>query len=476
MHRFEILNLSHNSVITIQTETFHGLRSLNLLSLQYNKLFYVPGTFEREAFQGLVSLESLHLEHNQPKFTDNFVYPDQSLAYLSSLKNFWLDGYPQPLGQGFSSLKNLSYLKFSGTHGFCSMKTMPENFFANVTTQQPLSLEMSFCSISEIPSNFFTFLHTIYSLNLYYNEDLTMDGFERGSKSLENSSLVVLNISQIVRPFVAYSAIGNTTFRYLKNTKLKILHIESCRLVGINPRALLDLPKTIEYVSVRNNYLELFIPLFTTMVLTNLKQLDISQQMHFTVPKRLTFGQTHDSFSKNRNNSETKIIHLASNRVKEKRTTLWSNNLLQSFRITTRTINTIIAGRTFFDCGTSSKGDWISQTKRVIMLVPEKLEVLNASDIKLDFDVPEIHVVNNHVLKTWDISVNDMKCFGGPLYGLPSLQHIDLSRNLCFKLNPLFFSKIPILVTLLLYQNRLGTSLAQDAASRTFSTLQLLET
>ena len=87
----------------------------------------------------------------------------------------------------------------------------------------------------------FESLLTIYSLDLSSNRRLSIDGFEKASKGLENSSLAVLNISNIVAPFQFSSIIGKITFKYLKNTKLKVLVVENCRLVDINPLALYDL-------------------------------------------------------------------------------------------------------------------------------------------------------------------------------------------------------------------------------------------
>ena len=56
-----------------------------------------------------------------------------------------------------------------------------------------------------------------------------------------------------------------------------------------------------------------------------------------------------------------------------------------------------------------------------------------------------------------------------------SLEYFDLSNNLCFKLNPLFFSQMPSIKILFLYHNRLGRSLAGDIDGVSFSTLAHLE-
>ena len=60
------LDLGKNSLTKIR----NGLSSLEFLSLEGNKLRYLPGTFELEAFHGLMSIKLLHLEGNQPHLVD----------------------------------------------------------------------------------------------------------------------------------------------------------------------------------------------------------------------------------------------------------------------------------------------------------------------------------------------------------------------------------------------------------------------
>ncbi|RUS92173.1 hypothetical protein EGW08_000026, partial [Elysia chlorotica] len=78
-------------------------------------------------------------------------------------------------------------------------------------------------------------------------------------------------------------------------------------------------------------------------------------------------------------------------------------------------------------------------------------------------------------LQRWDFSSNGIKCLGGPIYGMPSLKYLDISKNWSDRLNPLFFSELRNLTTLLLSQNRLGKSLATDIEGISFSNLALLE-
>ncbi|XP_059162452.1 leucine-rich repeat-containing protein 15-like [Physella acuta] len=68
-----------------------------------------------------------------------------------------------------------------------------------------------------------------------------------------------------------------------------------------------------------------------------------------------------------------------------------------------------------------------------------------------------------------------VRCWQGPLRGLPSLQHLDLSRNYCTKMNLIFLKYLTNLTTLLLQDNYLGPTLANDISGINFSTLTRLE-
>ena len=478
MRRLSSLDLSTNHLRQVLKNTFQGLSSLVFLSLRWNRLTYVPGTFEGEALKGLTSLKSLHLEGNQPHTPENFTYPDQILADVPGLEELWLDAYPEPLGSGFSYLLNLSSLIFSGNGGFCYLSTqLPLDFFSSLSTKKPLYLDMSWCNIVSIPPEFFKPIPNINALNLNGNEDLSMDGFERGSKGLENSFLTVLNISQIVKPFQVCSVIKNSTFQHLKNTKLKVLVVETCRLVNIDPQGILDLPNTIEYLSFYDNKIVSAFCFFTLNHLKNLKVLKISNQLHYNRENILTLNPAHFSCGESQGPAKTSI------RYAKKRNRLFeSMPSFQFFNSTNKSTSKMhtrmkpglrIFPKTFSK--TYERHRNLGSHQALPIPLAQKLEVLYASDIKLSYDIPRVEIINNHVLSYLDFSANNIKRFNGPVYGLPSIRHVDLSQNYCFELNPLFFSELSSLTTLLLYNNELGRSLAKDIEGVTFSFLPLLE-
>ncbi|KAK3794566.1 hypothetical protein RRG08_003715 [Elysia crispata] len=285
LNKLESLDLSKNKITRVRNDTFRGLNSLMFLSLQKNVLYYLLETFESNAFKGLDSLQSLYLEGNQPYLPDNFKYPDQALAQIPTLRRVWLDGYPRKLGPGFSSLVNLSHLSFaSGNGGFCSMKSnMPEHFFIHLKTKQPLNLNMSLCDISEISPVVLNHVPTIHTLDLSSNQDLSIDGFEKASKGLQNTTITVLNIGRSLASdadgvtFSTLTLLENLDLRYnsiddlsedafknnmnlevldlshnkitqfrpslANNMKLKLLDLSSNHLGGISERTCLELQR-----------------------------------------------------------------------------------------------------------------------------------------------------------------------------------------------------------------------------------------
>ena len=480
------LDLGKNWLTKIQNNTFHGLSSLVFLSLRENKLHYLPGTFEIRAFQGLTSLESLHLEGNQPDFPANFTYPDQALSYITTLRRLWLDGYPRSLGPGFVSLTQLSHLSFSGNGvSHCSMGSkIPPDFFNNLSSKQPLHINMSECSFHTIPPALFKSLPNIYSLDLSLNDYLLIDGFEKASEGLQNSTLTVLNISDIVNPWMIYSEIKNTTFRYLKHTSLKVLMVKDCSLINIAPKAILDLPQSVEFINFRGNKIIDAASLLTLTKLINLRGAIVSKQLHYARGKNQVRDYHRGLLSWHIREQTVRPSHVRTNTSGTQRKLHQGQLIVRNPHLSMKiqdtfnhklTIGSNFCGDSVNSIGGSPNTFQNDFTGTLPIPLPHKLEMLDVSDIKASYNIPQVQIINNKVLKYLDFSSNGIKCFGGPVSGLPALHYLDLSRNWCFKVNPLFFSHMSSLKTLLLYKNILGQSLAEDEDGVTFSALTSLE-
>ena len=308
-----------------------------------------------------------------------------------------------------------------------------------------------------------------------------IDGFERGSKGLQNSSLSFLNISHIVGPYPFSSIIRNTTFQYLKNTKLKVLVVEGCVLGNIDPQAITDLPKTMEYISFHDNDIRLAFPLLTGARLTNLKTARISNQRDDKFRESCTnyraLSYTRDSHTDKVHNLRADVSNNWISKIRRQHSRLKSMLPSKMTGLSLKALNTLDSTEESFcdNFVTGLKDYSLSETGYIPIPLPRNLENIYASDIKLSYNIPTIQIFNNKVLKIFDLSSNHFKCLGGPLYGLPSLHSLDLSKNGCEKLSPFFFSNLTSVRTLLLYQNQIGKSLAHDIRGETFSSLILLE-
>ena len=486
MDKLSKMDLSKNRLTMLKKNTFKGLISLGSLSLQDNRLRYLPGTFATGAFQGMVSLEVLRLNGNQPDYPDNFVYPDQALAQVPTLKRLWLDGFPRSLGPGFSALTQLSFLSFSAFEGsVCWMKSdIPPHFFNHLNSKQPLHIDFSACGFYSIPPTLFNPVPTIHTLDLSWNQAFNIDNFERASEGLQNSTLTVLNITRLSNNSAHYSQIKSTTFRFLKNTTLKMLLVENVDIIEISPQAILDLPKTLEYISFRDNKVIYPQFLLTLTPLINLKVGIFSDQLKVSSSRNPYF---HRPFLFSKDSDSMLKLHTQRNSSSGQNPSTNQIGFQQLFKVGKTFYSSVNLTRAWATsvsdfCSNSTKAkagkdkEQRYETNPLPLPLPVSLEEGYFANIKVDYDIPEVHIFNNKVLRYLDYSSNGVKCFGGPIYGVPSLQYLDLSKNWCLKLNPLFFSHMPRLKTLLLNKNMLGRSLADDVGGKTFSTLISLET
>ncbi|XP_071175393.1 toll-like receptor 2 [Mytilus edulis] len=112
--KMEILILSKNHISEIQEDAFAGLHLLKVLKVNDN-MINIKILPER-VFRHLSNLIDLDISLNNKPLDANtkFVYPDGAFSTLRSLQNLSIDLFMFPeFGAGFSSLQNLTVLKFS---------------------------------------------------------------------------------------------------------------------------------------------------------------------------------------------------------------------------------------------------------------------------------------------------------------------------------------------------------------------------
>ena len=241
----------------------------------------------------------------------------------------------------------------------------------------------------------------------------------------------------------------------------------------IDPRAIFDLPQTVEYISFSKNEVSQWYALISLMRLRNLRVFKMStDSVHRNGKGSDLLWESYNSTSGQTNASSLKLH----DSIPYSRLTTKSEMFSHPPSLSDGTSQ--FATKPFCDSAiesTKSLRDVFEDLGQIFPL-PLQLEDLDLSSNSFSDTVRKFTILNNKVLKRLDFSSNNLRCWGGPLYGMPSLQYLDLSKNYCSRLNPLFFSNSKSLRTLLLSQNMLGRSLSTDVDGLTFSTLNVLET
>nr|AGG10807.1 toll-like receptor j [Mytilus galloprovincialis] len=112
--KMEIMILNKNRISEIKEDAFVGLHLLKVLKVNDNLINIT--TLSNGVFRHLSNLIDLDISLNNKPLDANtkFVYPDGAFSTLRSLQNLSIDLFMFPeFGAGFSSLKNLTALKFS---------------------------------------------------------------------------------------------------------------------------------------------------------------------------------------------------------------------------------------------------------------------------------------------------------------------------------------------------------------------------
>uniref|UniRef100_A0A8D2BET1 Toll-like receptor 9 n=1 Tax=Sciurus vulgaris TaxID=55149 RepID=A0A8D2BET1_SCIVU len=209
------LDLSRNNLVTVQPEMFSNLSHLQCLSLSHNSIAQAVNGSE---FRLLTSLQVLDLSHNK------------------------LDLYH---GRSFTELPNLKALDLSYNSQAFSMQGVGHNL------------------------SFVAQLHTLHFLSLAYN-----DIHSRVSQRLCSTSLRALDFSgNAVSRMWAEGDLYLHFFQGLRG--LLRLDLSQNQLHILLPRTLDNLPKSLQLLRLRDNYLAFF-NWSSLVLLPNLKVLDLA--------------------------------------------------------------------------------------------------------------------------------------------------------------------------------------------------------
>ncbi|KAH9488320.1 hypothetical protein Btru_063775 [Bulinus truncatus] len=396
------LNLSTNKMTKLHVDSFSKMGQLISIDLSNNLLQYNLETFPPGVFQDLKFLKHLKLNKNSnPSNCSDCFYPDKALADLTNVTDLYLDGLENPqLGPGFNQMTSLRKLTFAGgLEGFCSMVTLKNDTFQNVSQIQALALRNCNLNGSEVETGALLPLRDMRGLDISYNPQFGMYAFRRVVGCISYYNVTVLKANYIRSIYADQRAINETIVKSLPSA---LTHLEAAgnNFYRAKTKTLKILPSNLTYLFLRNNQFTYGVYVTNIKYMKNLETIILSG------------GEALDVFPDSLN-----------------------PNRLNRYRV--------------------SEDDAIIQEKYFFQLPPKTSRIdLSVSSIR--YILGNISVDPNNSLKYLDLSRNYLPVLLGPITGLHSLEYLNLSHNSVYNISDYFFMDFPSLKELILSQNLLG--------------------
>lgn len=523
----QALDLSYNFIISnelnLHKRSFAGLLALRTLNLKSNRLDSLPDNI----FQDLQNLIELNIQDNN-FFTD---YPDMAVGRLVNLQKLHLDGmlFPSVLGFGFQNVTRLSLLDFVSDN--CKLSKIHDNFFSNISTKNNLTILMNKCNVKYFEEKVFSHLPTLVKLDISSNEHLYCDNVYRASVSFPSTIIKDFDFSRTNDK--KFLRLTRDTFKYMKYTHMETLKMSHNNILLIDLGVTNMLPKTLKLLDISSNNIIQAYFVITVPFLINVEILIVSEQnkyqyndyinidhnefgrpeiCHRIRNNKKALGINDNSTSKNKRMpgvDEDAFQHGVSIQLNEALTILQEKgkSINGNYNITLgqwkafvhklchlqvdihfsrlNEASTIITKDEFDRMlkAISSYNDnsypfqtLFSSTLNEGSLfqyytLPRNLRKLYANDLKLGYNIPHFAIEYNTVLQYVNASNNNLWCFKGPIIGLNPLRYLDLSRNIAFAINQVFFVDLKNIEHLILSYNKLATSFQIDVEGEILSYL-----
>ncbi|XP_052106948.1 toll-like receptor 4 [Mytilus californianus] len=410
------LDLSYNNISLILPESFNGLEQLVTLDLEWNNVLYDVKFIHPNCFKNTPQLRYLNLKNNVGFYPSAQKYPNlSSLAELETLK---LDGLPHDSFQrGYEKLSKLADLDLSSKD--CDIGIIDSKFFQSLLNLQ--YIDISNCSVVKVWKNCLRHLKNLTHLNVSYNEKLNFAGVENITYDLQFTSIEVLKFNKVHKTFEMNTEIGRKTLKYLQNTNLKEMYMDSNRLQYVKSGVISILPKTLDRLSMADNMLS-----FGTYILEgknmNISFMNVSFQFTSHTPSLGSFESINRYISQHR-----------THRIKR-------------------------------DVGINFP-----------LPFPKNIRELHFRRSQLQFDIPRLELMENK-LEYFDVSLNLLANWWGPTVNFIHLKFLNLSSNYCSNISSYFFKGTTKLETLYIQNNLLGFNIPSDVKGEILKPLQHLKT
>ncbi|KAK6177215.1 hypothetical protein SNE40_015359 [Patella caerulea] len=333
----------------------------------------------------------------------------ESSVVITNCSNRGLQNIPKDLP---NDANNTNYLTLSNN----DLATIPNNSFARFFNLSVLDLTS--CNLNNIDLDGFSRLN----LDILFLNNNTNLGFKMLGQSfygLQNSSLRVLYANRIVPSNAICMCITKQMLKYLKQTKIEEIHLDDNRLEIFESGVVSEIPPTLKNISAKNNRFTTSKYLWSNLEnLTSLIQIDLS------------------NFA-----SEGHIPALP----KEDYPNISCECSL---------------------CRQEIDDDRIRKYVRL----PPKLAVLKLNYLAINYNMSSL-LLGNCSLRELSASFNVIFNWRGNVTGVDNIQVLDLSHNICAKVDDLFFSNFQSLERLNISHNRLHSSIYKDVNGLIFRNL-----
>ncbi|XP_045160411.1 toll-like receptor 4 [Mercenaria mercenaria] len=469
------LDLSFNTISQLGQNVFKGLENLEVLNLEMNQIRYMNTSIHSETFKPMTYLTAINLQQHLPDISKDERYPIKSLTYLKALQHLAMDGLPnQPFNEQFLKLKFLKILQLGGVQR-CNITQVSRNMFKNLPNLTDLTIQG--CKLKSIQNQSFIEIPKLETLNLSHNEELEFKSFANISYGLQFTNIQKLALIKIHATFGDCTILTDENLRYLHNTSLKYIFLDSNRLALFESKAVRYIPRSLIGLSLKDNKLmlgeyviQIVIDIAFHNLFANLKNFLIaSQRVNHSFKelfKHMTLAEIVNMFADH--NKQKRSLQFLRKEILSGKDTDISQPVPKA---NIQDLSKILLLKYFGDKCRSCKN---ISTSIIPLPLPPNLTVADLSNLKIRTVVRPLCFCENK-LQNLSLNMNTFWYWKGPLVGLNELTYLNMQWNYCERISLDFFHYLPKLQLLYISGNFLGFPLSTDSDGIIFGKLAKLK-
>ena len=422
----KVLDLHRNKVVIIHPSAFVGLSNLEYLNLYHNRLIMnattIQNAFSENVFVPLKNLKRLRLEGNNLK-PDNkkLRYPHKALSHLGNLEELTLDGlFNASFESGFAGLSRLKSLSLEGYHfGKCKLTMLTNNTFRYLTPLEQLILKDCNLQGEKIEAGTFLPLKHLKVLHVSHNVDINIQFLDRIFYGLQNNSLQILEMNNVVNPNTVGICLSSKYIKYFPQS-VEILYAKDNRLECIDRKVIDIIKKSLKVIDIGKNAFILGTYFMDLHKLDQLETLHVDDFLAqaMDLPRNYPYIPPLDT-DKCSPHERTEL------------------EPIDDFQIH----------------------------------LPPKMKVFNMRFTGMRYVISKLDIGVNNSLKSMSFECNYFPSLKGPVTGLNQLQKLNLSHSFIGSITNNFFKTFPSLEILVLSSNNLGQFFSSHQKTKVFQNL-----